>query len=50
LGHPQHRLHALKEANLCRGLSRFRQSMDIILIESKFSGALRNSHRSSIHS
>jgi len=48
LGHPQHGLHALKEACICRALQRFRQSRDIVLIEAQFGWALRDSHRSII--
>jgi hypothetical protein len=50
LGHPQHSLHALKEACIRRALSRFRQSRDIVLIETQFGWALRDSHRSIVGS
>ena len=36
LGHPQHGLHALKEAGIRRTLQRFRQSRAIGLMETQF--------------
>ena len=50
LGHPQHSWHALKEACIRRALERFRQSRDIVLIDTQFGWALRDSHRSSVGS
>jgi hypothetical protein len=35
LGHPQHRLHALKEACIRRTLERFGESRDIVLMKAE---------------